>query len=75
MRGVAVTNALARVAEVATKQELKKIEKGGRWGRACGVMEERRERGKGRGERGDRRREGSAYRMISNTSLVTVSVL
>ena len=36
-------------------------------------MEER--EGKGRGERGDGRREGSTYRMISNTSLVTVSVL
>ena len=36
-------------------------------------MEE--ERGEERGERGEGRREGSTYRMISNTSLVTVSVL
>ena len=35
------------------------------------MMEERRERAEERGETG----EGSAYRMISNTSLVTVSVL
>ena len=38
-------------------------------------MEEREGKGEGRGERGDGRREGSTYRMISNTSLVSVSVL
>ena len=37
-------------------------------------MEERSERERG-GERGDGRREGSTYRMISNPPLVTVSVL
>ena len=33
------------------------------------------ERGERGGERGDGRREGRTYRMISNTSLVSVSVL
>ena len=33
------------------------------------------ERGERGGETGDGRREGSTYRMISNTSLVSVSVL